>query len=220
MVVGGVATGLALGLAGGVAVAARPRSRTAAALHGATALVLSSPPYWLGFMLLVLFAPGTGYLLEIPFLSPFHTKFDLGRRGILDWLLALWLPWVLVGLPLAAQVLRMTASGIREAFGEDFLRTAHAKGLRRWRIVVRHALPVAMAPIAALTGANMALVVTNVILMESAFGLPGIFGDVRHIESFDDFELLQGMIIEITILIVLANMLADAVQARLDPQVR
>jgi peptide/nickel transport system permease protein len=219
MVVGGIAAGIAIGLAGGLVLAARPGSRVAAALNTATAFLLACPPYWLGFMVLILFAPGTGYVVELPFLSGALGYGSLPHT-LPGWVQALWLPWVLVGLPLAAQVLRMTAATVREAWGEDFLRTARAKGLREGRILRRHALPLAAAPVAALTWANMAIVITNVTLMESAFNIPGIFREVRQIGSFADFPLLQGMIIETTFLIVVANMLADAVQARLDPTVR
>jgi peptide/nickel transport system permease protein len=66
----------------------------------------------------------------------------------------------------------------------------------------------------------MAIVITNATLMESAFNLPGMFKEIREITSFNDTPVLQGLIIEATVLIVVANMLADAVQARLDPTIR
>jgi peptide/nickel transport system permease protein len=125
-----------------------------------------------------------------------------------------------VGLPLAASVMRMTEAHLREALGEDYVRTARAKGIGHGTVVRRHALPTAVAPVAALTGAAMPLLITNVALMESAFNIPGIYREIRSIGSFADYELLQGMIIETTVIIVVANMLADAIQARLDPTVR
>ena len=219
MVVGGIACGLGLGLAGGVVMVTRHGTRTAAALHGMSAMLLSCPPYFLGFMVLVLFAPGSGYVLQIPFFSKAELWSEMPTT-LLGWVRELWLPWLLVGLPLAAQVLRMTASGIREVLYEDFVRTARAKGVSTARIVRRHALPVALAPVAALTGANVAIVTTNVILVESAFHLPGLYGDLRNVPSYNDTDTIQAVIIFSTILIVVANMLADAVQARLDPTVR
>jgi peptide/nickel transport system permease protein len=219
MVVGGLATGIALGLAGGLLCATRPGSVAARTARGFTAFVLSSPPYWMGFMVLILFAPGTGYLLQLPFVSALSEYQEIDGNPLV-WLKALWLPWLMVGLPLAAAVLRMTESAIREALAEDFLRTARAKGLSRRRVIRRHALPLAIAPVAALTGANLAMLITNVALMESAFNIPGIYREIRGIASFSDWPLLQGMIIETTAIIVIANMLADAIQARLDPRVR
>jgi peptide/nickel transport system permease protein len=219
MVLGGMASGVLLGVAAGLLCAIRPRTLAARALHGAQAFVLSSPPYWLGFMVLILFAPGTGSILQVPFLSGLMEYASL-RDDPLQWLKGLWLPWVVVGLPLAAAVLRMTEVQIHEAMGEEFIRTAQAKGLTRGRVVRRHALPLALGPVAALAGATMPVLITNVALMESAFNIPGIYREIRHIGSFADYALLQGMIIETTVIIVLANMAADAVQARLDPTVR
>jgi peptide/nickel transport system permease protein len=219
MVGGGLICGIALGMAGGVVLVARHGTRTAAALQAATAALLACPPYLLGFAVLVLFAPGTGYLLQLPFVSKAELYGEMPTTAA-GWAKELWLPWLLVGLPLAAQVLRMTASGIREALGEDFVRTARAKGLSTARVIRRHALPVAMASIAALSAANVAILITNVILVESAFNLPGLYGDVRHVQSYNDTDTIQVVIIQSTILIVVANMLADAVQARLDPTVR
>ena len=219
MVAGGVATGFALGIAGGLLCAIRPGSLLARGAHGLVLFVLSSPPYWLGFMMLIFFAPGTGYVLQIPFLSGLGEYVPL-TRDPLGWLQSLWVPWLMVGLPLAAAVLRMTEVSIRDALGEDYLRTARAKGLSDARVIRRHAFPMAVAPVAALTGVNMAIVITNVALMESAFNVPGIYREIRQIASYSDWPLLQGMIIETTAIIVLANMVADGVQARLDPGVR
>jgi peptide/nickel transport system permease protein len=218
LVVGGIVTGVAMGIAGGVYAAAHPRAVITRGLHVAQAFVLSSPPYWLGFMILVLFSPGTGWLLQIPFVSGLMEYQSLGSHP-LTWLKSLWIPWLMIGLPLAAGVLRMTEAQLREALGEDFVRTARAKGLTPARVLRRHALPVAVAPVAAFTGATMPLVITNVALMESAFNIPGIYRELRSIGSFADYDLLQGMIIETTVIIVVANMLADAIQARLDPTV-
>ena len=219
MVAGGVACGVALGVAGGFYAALRPRSLGARTLQGAVAFVLASPPYWLGFMVLIFFASGTGYVLELPFISGVRDYQPL-TEDPLAWLKSLWMPWLLVGLPLAAAVLRMTEATLRDVQAEDFLRTARAKGLRESQVLRRHALPLAAAPVAALTGANMAILLTNVALMESAFNIPGIFREIRTVYSFADFPLIQAMVIEATALIVIANTLADALQARLDPRVR
>ncbi|MEA2292046.1 MAG: peptide/nickel transport system permease protein [Solirubrobacteraceae bacterium] len=218
MVLGGIATGVLLGVAGGLLCAARSGSVGARAAQGLAIFVLSSPPYWMGLMVLVFFAPGTGYLLEIPFVSGLMEYTPLTQDPLM-WLKGLWMPWLMVGLPLAAAVLRMTAATLRDALGEEFLRTARGKGVSERRVLTRHALPLAAAPVAALTGANMAMLITNVALMESAFNIPGIFREIREVASFTDWPLLQAMVIETTVLIVVANMAADTIQARLDPRV-
>lgn len=219
LLLGGIGVGIGLGLAAGVLCAGRPGSVVARGVHAVTALVLSTPPYWLGFMVLLFFAPGTGYVLRLPFVSALSEYVGV-TQDPLRWLESLWLPWVVIGLPLAANVARMTESSLREVMHEHSIRTAHAKGVPRRRVLRRHALPLALAPVAALAGTTMPLLITNVALMESAFNIPGLYREVRSIGSAADYQLLQGMIVETTVVIVVANMLADAVQARLDPTVR
>jgi hypothetical protein len=106
--------------------------------HVVAAVVISSPPYWLGFLVLIWFAPGTGYVLELPFVSALM-DYEEGELGPLGWLKALWLPWVLVGLPLAAGVMRMVVVTLRDTVGEDFIRTARAKGLPPGPVLRPHA---------------------------------------------------------------------------------
>ena len=101
-----------------------------------------------------------------------------------------------------------------------WLLTGVAKGISEGRVMRRHVLPLALAPIATLTAANVALVVTNVTLVESAWNLPGLYRELRDVASLQDTDTVQVLIIETTTLIVVANMLADAVQAWLDPRVR
>ena len=219
LVVGGITAGLVMGTAAGVACIAWPRSMTSRALQFAGAFVLSTPPYWLGFMVLLFFAPGTGYILEVPFVSGLMDYRD-ATHDFLGWLKALWVPWILVGLPLAAGVMRMTVITLRDTAGEDFVRTARAKGVRGRRVLIRHSLPLAIAPVAALVGASMPLLITNIALVESAFNIPGLYREIRSVYSTADLPLIQAMVIETTILIVVANTAADLIQARVDPRVR
>jgi peptide/nickel transport system permease protein len=88
------------------------------------------------------------------------------------------------------------------------------------RILRRHILPLALPPIATLTAANVALVVTNVTLIESAWNLPGLYRELRDVAALQDTDTVQVLILETTFFIVIANMLADAAQAWLDPKVR
>jgi peptide/nickel transport system permease protein len=219
MLLGGLAAGIGMGTAAGLACAAWPGSIVSRAVQLVGALVMSSPPYWLGFLVLIWFAPGTGYVLEIPFVSGLM-DYDEAEFGLLGWVKALWMPCLLVGLPLAAAVMRMIVITLRDAAGEEFMRTARAKGLSERRVLGLHALPLAVAPVAALTAATMPLLVTNIALMESAFNIPGLYREIRSVYSNADLPLIQAMVIETTILIVVANTLADLVQARLDPRVR
>jgi ABC-type dipeptide/oligopeptide/nickel transport system permease component len=215
----GLLAGLGLGLAGGIYAGARPRSAGDRGLSVASAFVLSCPPYWPGFMLLVLFASGTGELAQLPFISGLgdYARFTAAP---LQWLKAMWIPILVVAAPIAAQCVRMTATTVHEALGEDFLRTARAKGLSSGQVLVRHAVPVALPAVSTLAGVNAITALTTVALVESAFNVPGVFREVNGMVSNTDYALIQGLALEAAVFVALANLVADVVQAALDPRVR
>jgi peptide/nickel transport system permease protein len=183
------------------------------------AVALSAPVYWLGFVVLILFANESGRIAQLPFVSGQGDYADLSGNP-LDWGRAVWVPVLVVGAPLGAQLLRMTAGAARDALGEEYIRTARAKGLSERRVLAHHALPSAATPLAMLTGVNMNLLVTNIVLMETAFNLPGSFRFIDDAIGTRDVNMLQGLVVEWTVVIVLANFAADALQAWLDPRVR
>jgi peptide/nickel transport system permease protein len=109
---------------------------------------------------------------------------------------------------------------MRTVLGEDALRTARGKGAREGRVLRHHALPLAAPPVIALVAVNTNLLITNVALMETVFNIPGSFRYVEDAVRNRDVDLAQALVVEGTILIVLANFLADFVHAWLDPRVR
>jgi ABC-type dipeptide/oligopeptide/nickel transport system permease component len=219
LLLGGTLAAAAWGIPCGLYCGARPGSRLARALGVLAPVAISSPVYWLGFMVLILFANESGRIVQLPFVSGQGDYIDLSGNP-LDWGRAIWVPVLVVGAPLGAQLLRMTAGGVRDALGEEFIRTARAKGLAERRVVAHHALPVAATPIAMLTGVNANLLVTNIVLIETAFNLPGSFRFIDDAIAVRDVFMLQGLVVEWTIVIVLANFAADTVQVWLDPRVR
>jgi peptide/nickel transport system permease protein len=208
-----------VGLAAGALQATRPRSLASRALTVATALALSSPVYWLGLVALLLFAPGVGSVAEIPFLSTINGYRDPFDDPV-EFMHSLWLPALIVGTPLAAACTRMCESQLLATLHEDFVRTARGKGVAARRVVFRHALPAAAGPVVALVGVNMNLILTNVALIETVFNIPGGFRYIERALVNRDIDLVQALIVESTLFIVLANFLADAIHAWLDPRVR
>ncbi|HSD81335.1 MAG TPA: ABC transporter permease, partial [Solirubrobacteraceae bacterium] len=136
------------------------------------------------------------------------------------WLHALVVPWLVIGAPIGAMALRMTRAAMGDVLEEDFMRTAAAKGLRERTIIRRHAVPAAAAPAVALVGANTALVVTNAILVEQVFDIPGVFRMSTQAMAKGDFPLLQGIVITGALLVVTASFVVDAIHAWLDPRIR
>ena len=215
---GGLAFGLAAGLLAGIACARRPRGVVDRVLLALSLLVLSAPVYWLGLVAVMWFGRGTGSIVEIDairlnaYVAPGE---DLG-----DWALAMLAPWVITGLPLAAFCARLTRQALLEAQSEDFVRTAVAKGLRRWRVSSRHALPPALPVPMSLAGAYAPLLVGNALLVEIVFNLPGVFRTFPAALNNGDFPLIQGLIVLGALLVAFANLAADLVLARLDPRTR
>jgi peptide/nickel transport system permease protein len=215
--------GVAIGLATGLVSGARRRSPADRALSIGTALAMSAPVYWFGFVVLTLFAPQSGSLVQIPFVSWYGGYVPFGEDP-LRWLQSLWVPWLVLAAPLAAMCHRMTRASIAEALDEDFIRTARAKGVTEKRVMRRHALRAALPPVLGLVSVNVALMVTNVVLIEPAFQLPGFFrqadigqfrGDLTHVPSL---EVVQALVLEAALLIAVTMLLADLVRAKIDPR--
>ena len=223
LLVGGTVLGVAIGLATGLASGARRRSGADRALSVGSALGMSAPVYWFGFIVLTLFAPQSGYLVQIPFVS-WYGGYVPFSDDPLRWLQSLWVPWLVLAAPLAAMCHRMTRASIAEALDEDFIRTARAKGVTEKRVMRRHALRAALPPVLGLVSVNVALMVTNVVLIEPAFQLPGFFrqadigqfrGDLTHVPSL---EVVQALVLEAALLIAVTMLLADLVRAKIDPR--
>lgn len=220
----GVAIGLTTGLLGGT----RRRSATDRTLTVGSAIGLSMPVYWFGAIVLVLFAPQSGYLLQIPFLS-WYGGYVSFADSPLRWLQSLWVPWLVLAAPLAAMVYRMTRATLAEVVTEDFVRTARAKGLRERVVMRRHALRAALSPVIGLVSVNIALLITNVIVIERAFNLPGFFrvADIGQFAGLGEdneppimLDDVQALIVEASLLIALTMFAADVLRAKLDPRTR
>jgi peptide/nickel transport system permease protein len=219
MVFGSLLLGMALGITGGLVAIARAGRFSGRALQGLAMFLMCCPPYWLPFLLLIFFAPGIAMIVEVPFMARPNLYRD-EPHGFFGWLHLMWLPMLVVALPVAAQILRMTVVSIRDVGDQSFIATARAKGVSEGRVLRRHVLPLVLAPVATLTAANVALVITNVTLVEAAWNLPGLYRELRDVASLQDTDTVQMLIVETTVFIVIANMLADAFQAWLDPTVR
>ena len=214
-----IVLGVLVGLGAGTVQAIWPRSLPSRAIGFATAIALSLPVYWLGLVALLLFAPGVGSIVELPFLSTvdgYRDPFD----DPLGFAHGIWLPALIVGTPLAAACTRMCASQLLGTLHEDFVRTARGKGVSGRRVVWRHALPAAAGPVVALVGVNMNVILTNLALIATVFNIPGGFRYIERALVNHDVDLVQALVVEATLFIVLANFLADAIHAWLDPRQR
>jgi peptide/nickel transport system permease protein len=219
LLAGGFVVGLALGLAGGMIAAARERTLVARAIEVAALFALCAPVYWVGLMLQVLFAPVGGQFSDFP-LDVRQGNYAPLSDDPKQWLDSLFIPWLVLGAPLAGMCVRMMRASSVEALQQDFVRTARAKGLGGAGVLRRHVLPAGAAPTVSLAGANVPLMVTNLILVEAIFNVPGVFRYTTGAMNDGEFEVLQALVIVGAFLVVAGNLLVDVVLGWLDPRVR
>jgi peptide/nickel transport system permease protein len=218
LLVGALVVGPALGVAGGMVCARHPRSPAAWLLEGLAAVFLCAPVYFVGFLVIMVFAPAVGPPIPVGLVTV-NSYRPLGEDPG-AWLHALVVPWIVAGLPLAAMCLRMVRATLPEVGREDFVRTAVAKGLAPRRVAVRHTLPVALPPTVSLVGTYVPILLTNVILVEAVFGIPGVYRLIPDAVDTRNFPLLMAIVIVGAVLVVVANAVADVLLAALDPRVR
>ncbi len=222
---GTFAIGIGGGFAAGVWCASRRGSLPARGVEALAMLAFCTPVYVIGLGLLLLFAPPFG-IWEFKPLFELHVYVS-PIEDPLTFLRAMAVPWVVTALPLGAIVLRMTSSSIAEVMQEDYLRTAEGKGLSRREAVRRHAAPAAYVPVASFVSVSVPLVVTNMVLTEIVFNVPGVF---RYFKKAlegptppgpdPDYASLQVFAIYAAVFIVVGTILADLVAARLDPRIK
>ena len=215
---GALAAGVLMGIYGGVLCVRWRGTWRARALEVLAAVFLCAPVYFVALMILFLFAPSIGPPIPLFFVAP-NTYHGLTDNPLL-WLRALFVPWVVAGLPLASMCLRMVRTIMPEALAEDFVRTAAAKGVPAKRIAFRHALPLALAPTFSLAGAYAPTLLANVVLVEAVFGIPGMYRLIPSAMDTANFPLLMGIVIVGAVFVVVCNAVADVVLAAIDPRVR
>lgn len=193
---------------------------------------VSMPIFWLGLMMQTLFSvilhwfPTSARLdatLEFKAITNFVLIDAVMQRNwvvLVDWLRHLVMPaFALSTIPLAT-IARMTRSSMLDVLGQDYVRTAWAKGLRFSTVVLKHALRNALLPVVTVGGVLLGRLLAGAILTETIFSWPGIGRWVYDSILARDYPIVQGVIMFVTTLIVLVNLLVDISYAFLDPRIR
>ena len=213
---GGMAFGLLLGVAAGAYVGSRPRRPLARAIEAVSMFFLCAPVYVVGLSALLLFGAGIA-VTGIGFIPLKYVPFE---ESPLRWLGSMIVPWIVVGLPLAAVCERMMNSSMREVLHEEFIRTALSKGISNRRMLRRHAVPAAVAPVLTLAGVSVPVMVTNMVLVELTFSIPGVFQTFRSSMDNEDYPVIQGIVLAAALLVALGSLVVDLALAWLDPKTR
>lgn len=137
-----------------------------------------------------------------------------------DWAYKLILPWVTLALLFSAQYARLTRAGMLETMGEDYIRTARAKGLTERRVTVRHGLRAALTPILTIFGLDVGLLLGGAVLTEQVFSLPGLGKYAIDAINNNDLPKVLGVTLLAAFFVVIANLIVDLLYAVVDPRVR
>jgi peptide/nickel transport system permease protein len=172
----------------------------------------SIPSFWLGLILMQIFAVGLGWFPVAGYGEP---GVALAQR-----LHHLILPAIVLGVVNSALILRFTRASMLDVLGDDHIRTARAKGMSEARVVLHHALRNALIPVITVVGLTFALLIGGAIVTETVFGLPGVGNLVVSAVLRRDYPVIQGALLVIAALYVLINLSIDLLYLAIDPRVK
>ena len=214
LALGAMATAFAIAIAlpVGVISAARQDTMKDYAARSLAVLGLSVPGFWLATLVIVLPAiwwgwrPATGFteLAESP----------------IAWLLQFVLPALILGIASSAAIMRLTRGMLLEVLRQDYVRTAWAKGLAERYVIMKHSLKNAVIPVITVLGIQIAQILGGSVIIESIFGFPGMGRFLFEAIVQRDYPVIQGVNLVIVSVIVMVNLVVDALYATLDPRIR
>jgi peptide/nickel transport system permease protein len=212
LIAGAATIWLTTGVAIGILSAVKRRSLADRVAMGFALFGISAPVFWLGLMALWIFwkvlgiGGGTGY-------TPIS-------QGVGPWAGHLILPWCVLALLYAAFYARMTRNNLLETLGEDYIRTARAKGLSERKVIFKHGLRASLTPIVTMFGLDIALLVGGAIITETVFNIQGLGWLAIQSAQQQDLPTLVGVIMLTATAVALMNLVVDVLYAFIDPRVR
>jgi peptide/nickel transport system permease protein len=196
---------ISLGVTAGVFAATRRNTGGDLGVSSAAVFGVSMPTYWLGLMLVIVFAVRLRWLPA--------AGADRGAVSLL-------LPAVTLALFSMGLIARQTRSAMLEVLGQDFVRTARAKGAPRRVVLIRHALRCALLPIVTTIGLQFGALLGGAVLTESVFAWPGIGRLLVDSISARDYPVVQGVVLMLSVAFIAINLVTDLVYAYVDPRIR
>jgi peptide/nickel transport system permease protein len=216
--VASAAIGLIIGIYGGW----RRGSAFDVGSLGFTLVAYAMPEFWFGILILMAFAGGVGFFPSIFPTGGFQTPgADLsGFARVADVLNHMFLPFVTLTVAYLGEYALIMRSSILDVMREDYVTTARAKGLREKQVLWRHTVPNALLPTMTLTFLSLGFVFSGAITVEYVFSYPGL--GLLTVEAIDskDFPVLQAVFLLFSAAVIVFNVIADLMYARLDPRVR
>jgi len=203
---------LTIGVTAGVVSAVKRNTPVDYAVNIVALWGISTPNFWLGIMLIFLFAVHLGWLPASGFVGPFEDPWLSLQTSIL--------PAFVLGNSFAAVLMRHTRSAMLQAMGSDYVRTARAKGLAERTVILKHALRNALTPVVTLGALELGTLLSGAVLTEQVFSIPG-FGKLIVDSVFNrDYAVVQGVTLVTATTYILLNLLADVAYVLINPRLR
>ena len=180
--------------------------------HATKLFGVSAPVFWLGLMALYIFWEKLGL--------PMGTGYVSFADSPAQWFLHFILPWTVLALLFAAFYARMVRGSLLDSFGQDWIRTARAKGLSERRVVFKHGLRASLTPVVSMFGADFGTLLGGAIITENVFNLQGLgFYVVQSVQN-GDIPVIMDVVVFGSLAVTLMSLIADILYAFLDPRVR
>jgi peptide/nickel transport system permease protein len=203
---------LAIGVPAGIVAAVKHDSAVDYAATMVALWGISTPNFWLGILLILLFSVTLGWLPASGFVPP--------TESLRQNLLTLIMPAFVLGNAIAAVMMRHTRSAMLQVLSADYVRTARAKGLSQVSVIIRHALRNALIPVVTLGALEFGALLSGAVLTEQVFTIPG-FGKLIVDAVFNrDYAVVQGVVLCTALAYILLNLVADIAYALIDPRLR
>jgi len=212
LIIGASTLWLSFGVAIGIISAVKRRTVVDRGAMGFALFGISAPVFWLGLMLLYIFwrqlgwTGGTGYVSPADSLTGFFSHMIL--------------PWTALAMLYAAFYARMTRNNLLETLGEDYIRTARAKGLTERQVIFKHGLRASLTPIVTMFGLDIALLVGGAVITESVFNIQGLGYLAINSALTQDLPTVVGVVLVAAVAVAVANLVVDILYAFIDPRVR
>src|SRR5262250_956057 len=201
-----------VGLPVGIVSAVKPNSMSDNVARSLAILFIAIPGFWLGMLIVLALLFWFGYKAPIIIVHFWESPWQ-NLQIVVG-------PAIVLGLAQGAYIARMSRSCMLEVIGEDFVRTARAKGLREGIVVMRHALPNALLPVITISGVLLGFVLGGSVAVEQAFGVPGLGRALVTAVIERDIIVVQNLVLLYAVIFVLVNVFVDLSYAWLDPRIR
>ena len=215
LAVGAAVLWMAIALPVGVVSAVKRRSAFDRLAMGTSLVAVSAPVYWLGLIMLYLFASDVGRFKLLPGADSYTPLTD----DPLAWFKSLILPWIVLAASFAAIYARLLRGSLLDVMSEDYIRTARAKGLPERTVIGRHGVRSAITPVVTVLGVDLGILLGGAVLTETVFNIPGIGRLAYEAIQTRDLPTVQGVVLVAAFFVVAMNLVVDVVYSFLDPRV-